>query len=209
MEQQKDATTLGMWAFLMQEIMFFGGLFMCYILYRNMYPDAWAMGSNELDVLLGGINTAVLIGSSLTMAMGVYASQTGKQKMLFNMLLATLILGLTFMVIKYFEYTSKIEHGLFPGFGLWAPDPAHIPSAEAPHVQMFFVVYFAMTGMHALHMIIGVGILLWLMKRAKNREFGPEYHGPIELFGLYWHFVDVIWIFLFPLLYLVNRHVGH
>jgi cytochrome c oxidase subunit III len=208
MEQQKDATVMGMWAFLMQEILFFGGLFMAYILYRTLYPAAWAEGSNHLDIMLGGINTAVLIGSSLTMAMAVYASQTGKQKMLFNMLLFTLILGLVFMVIKYFEYTHKIHDGLFPGFGLWnytGDNPA-----GAPHVQMFFVIYFAMTGMHALHMIIGVGILLWLMMRAKKGEFGPEYHGPIEIFGLYWHFVDIIWIFLFPLLYLVNRHMpGH
>jgi cytochrome c oxidase subunit 3 len=205
MEQQKDATTLGMWAFLLQEIMFFGGLFMCYILYRMMYPAAFAEGSNHLDVMLGGINTAVLIGSSLSMAMAVYASQTGKQRMLMGMLTLTLVLGLAFMGIKYVEYSHKIHDGLFPGFGLWHYDGAN--PAEGPHVQMFFVIYFLMTGMHALHMIVGVGILLWLMKRAKNNEFGPEYHGPIELFGLYWHFVDIIWIFLFPLLYLVNRHI--
>lgn len=204
MEQQRDATTLGMWAFLIQEVMFFGGLFMVYILYRSMYPEAWIEGSHHLDVTMGAINTAILIGSSLTMAMAVYAAQVGKQKLLFNMMLATLILGTAFLVVKYFEYSHKFHEGLFPGFGLWEYHGSN--PAGAPHVQMYFVVYFLMTGMHALHMIVGAGILLWLMWRAKRGEFGPEYHGPIEIFGLYWHFVDIIWIFLFPLLYLVQRH---
>lgn len=202
MEQQRDATTLGMWAFLLQELMFFGGLFMAYMLYRALYPAAWSEGSNQLDIVLGGVNTVVLISSSVTMAMAVYASQTGKQKMLFNMMLFTLILGFVFMGIKYVEYSHKFHEGLFPGLGLWDYHGANPERAE--QVQMYFMVYFAMTGMHALHMVIGAGILLWLMMRAKKGQFGPEYSGPIELFGLYWHFVDIVWIFLFPLLYLVD-----
>jgi cytochrome c oxidase subunit 3 len=139
-EQQREAASLGMWVFLVTEIMFFGGMFTAYVAYRVAYPGAFAQGSSHLNLLLGGINTAVLIGSSLTMA------------------------------------------------------------------QLFFSLYFAMTGMHALHMIIGIGLLTFLVVQASRGRFSPEYYSPVEMTGLYWHFVDIVWIFLFPLLYLIDRH---
>jgi cytochrome c oxidase subunit 3 len=200
MEQQRDASTLGMWAFVAQEALFFGGLFTAYLVYRVLYPAAYKLGSHELDVVLGGINTAVLITSSLTMAMGVWAAQTGRRKGLVGWLVATLVLGLAFLVIKFFEYQAKFEHHLVPG--------PHFQFA-GPHghnVELFFSLYFAMTGMHALHMVIGAGILVYFIANAWRGKYTPEYSHPIELFGLYWHFVDIVWIFLFPLLYLLGRN---
>jgi cytochrome c oxidase subunit 3 len=200
LEQQHEAATLGMWLFLITEVLFFGGLFLAYMLYRVWYPAAWAEGSLELNVLLGGINTVVLIGSSLTMALAVRASQTGFQRATVVWLLGTMALGLTFLVIKYFEYAEKFHHHLVPG--------AHFqfPGTEAGQVELFFSLYFAMTGMHALHMIIGGGLLVWYIVLAAKGRFTPEYSHPVELFGLYWHFVDIVWIFLFPLLYLLGRY---
>ena len=202
LEQQRDASTLGMWAFVAQEAMFFGGLFTAYVVYRYLYPAAYVLGSKQLDVVLGGINTGVLISSSLTMAMGVWAAQTGRRKQLVGWLSATLLLGVAFLVIKYFEYAEKFAHHLVPGAHF---DVAHF-GVEGPHVQLFFSLYFAMTGMHAFHMIVGIGILLWYIPRAARGRFTPEYAHPVELFGLYWHFVDIVWIFLFPLLYLLGRN---
>jgi cytochrome c oxidase subunit 3 len=202
LEQQRDASTLGMWAFVAQEAMFFGGLFTAYLVYRFLYPAAYVLGSQRLDVVLGGINTAVLISSSVTMAMAVWAAQTSRRKQLVGWLSATLLLGLTFLVIKYFEYAAKFEHHLVPGAHF---DAAHF-GAEGPHVQLFFSLYFAMTGMHALHMVIGFGLLVWYIFHAARGRFNAEYSHPVELFGLYWHFVDIVWIFLFPLLYLLGRN---
>jgi cytochrome c oxidase subunit 3 len=199
MDQQRDASTLGMWAFVVQEAMFFGGLFLAYLLYRYLYPGAWKLGSHQLNIKLGGINTAVLISSSMTMALGVWAAQTGRRKQLVGWLSATTALGFVFLGIKYLEYAEKFHHHLVPG--------AHFYFAgdSADHVQLFFCLYFAMTGMHALHMIIGIGLLFWYIVRAYKGVFTPEYSHPVELFGLYWHFVDIVWIFLFPLLYLLGR----
>jgi cytochrome c oxidase subunit 3 len=202
MEQQREAGTLGMWTFIAQEIMFFGGLFLAYVLFRMLYPVAFALGSHHLDVILGGVNTAVLICSSLTMALAVYAAQTGNRRTTVIMLILTMMFGLTFLGIKYTEYAHKFEAHLFPGSSDFA-----FPGPEAGHVRGFFWIYFAMTGVHALHMIIGLGVIAWLTLRAKRGEFSPEYHAPVEIAGLYWHFVDVIWIFLFPLLYLIDRHM--
>jgi cytochrome c oxidase subunit III len=200
--QQHEAATLGMWLFLVTEIMFFGGLFMAYTVYRIWYPEAWVEGSLELDILLGGINTAVLIGSSLTMALAVRAAQTGFPRATVNWLLATMALGLTFLVIKFFEYEHKWELNHIPGFGFeW----------EGPHryaAEIFFSLYFALTGLHALHMVIGFGILSVIAWMAYRRRFSPEWYTPVEMAGLYWHFVDIVWIFLFPLLYLVDRAVA-
>lgn len=200
MEQQREAAWLGMWVFLVTEIMFFGGMFTAYIAYRAAYPNAFAEGSHHLNIVLGGINTAVLIGSSLTMALAVYGSQVGHRKMLIGFLMFTILLGLVFLVIKGFEYHHKYEEHLIPGhsFSFSGPRPQN--------AQLFFSLYFAMTGMHALHMIIGIGILTVLVVQATRGRFTPEYHSPIELTGLYWHFVDIIWIFLFPLLYLIDRY---
>ena len=200
LEQQRDASTLGMWAFVVQEALFFGGLFTAYLVYRTLYPQAFVLGSHELDILLGGINTAVLISSSLTMALAVWAAQTGHRKQLVGFLTATLVLGCAFLVVKYFEYSAKFQHHLVPG--------AHFsfPGAEEGHVELFFSLYFAMTGMHAIHMIIGGAILVVYIWLAMKGKFTPEYSHPVELFGLYWHFVDIVWIFLFPLLYLLGRN---
>jgi len=201
LEQQKESATLGMWLFLVQEILFFGGLFMAYMLYRWRDPQAFAAGSHELDITLGLVNTVILIASSLTMAMAVHSAQTDRNKALVRYLVATGILGLAFLVIKYFEYSAKWEHHLVPGPNFHFPELAIDGRAE-----IFFSLYFAMTGMHALHMVVGLALLGWLLVPAARGRFNSQYHNPIECFGLYWHFVDIVWIFLFPLLYLIGRH---
>lgn len=204
MEQQKEAGTLGMWAFLITEIMFFGGLFLAYILYRSKYPEAFSSASGHLNWRLGAANTVVLIVSSLTMAMAVYYSQTGNKKLLITMLILTMALGATFLVVKAFEYYSKWTDHLIPGLDFqWnlAGDPQK--------VQMFYFIYFAMTGVHALHMVVGLGIMAVILRMAMKDRFSPAYHSPVEISGLYWHFVDIVWIFLFPLLYLLGAHEGH
>lgn len=200
LDQQRETASLGMWVFLMTEVMFFGGLFLTYTVYRVKYHTAFAAGSHELNVLLGGINTAVLIASSLTMAIAVWASQMGKRKLLVGFLALTMLLGGVFLTIKYFEYAEKFHHHLVPG------PHFQFSGAEATQAQLFFSLYFGMTGMHALHMIIGEGILAVLLFFAGRGKYTPEYHNPIEIGGLYWHFVDIVWIFLFPLLYLVDLH---
>ena len=224
MEQQREAGTLGMWVFLVTEIMFFGGMFLAYTLYRSYYPASFASASNHLDITLGAVNTGVLIFSSFTMAMAVYFTQVGKQRPQILCLVLTLILGLTFLGIKGVEYKSKWDDHLIPG-RLFAGNPFKPTVAphgdEDPHklhllegatvkqVEMFYWIYFAMTGMHALHMIIGAGLLTYLIIFSLRRRFDPEYHSPVEVIGLYWHFVDIVWIFLFPLLYLLGRHLEH
>lgn len=199
LEQQREASALGMWVFLVTEIMFFGGLFTAYVAYRSLYPGAFGHASNHLDLVLGTINTAVLITSSLTMVLAVHAAQVGRRTLLIRCLLLTGLLGATFLGIKAIEYAHKFADGLVPGraFSYAGPD--------APQAQLFFSLYFAMTGVHALHMVIGLGVLGVLVAQARQGRFGPEYFTPVELSGLYWHFVDVIWIFLFPLLYLIGR----
>ena len=200
MAQQQEAATLGMWIFLVTEIMFFGGLFMAYLLYRVWYPEAWSEGSEELDILLGGTNTVVLILSSLTMALAVRAAQTGRQpRVIVTWLMLTMALGLTFLVIKFFEYKHKYDLGHIPGANF------HFEGPHAAQVQIFLSLYFAMTGLHALHMVIGFGILSVVAWMAWKGRFSEEWYTPVEMSGLYWHFVDIVWIFLFPLLYLVDR----
>jgi cytochrome c oxidase subunit 3 len=200
LEEQKEASSLGMWVFIAQEVMFFGGLFLAYTVYRNLYPAAFAEASHHLDWKLGGVNTAVLIGSSLTMALAVRCATLGKSKQTVLFLVSTVVLGTIFLGIKIVEYGDKFEHHLVPG--------AHFQFAgpNARPAQIFYSLYFAMTGLHALHMIIGIPIILVLAWMAHRGRFGPEYHTPVEMTGLYWHFVDIIWIFLFPLLYLVGHH---
>lgn len=214
MEQQREAGTLGMWVFLVTEIMFFAGMFFAYTLYRSQYPDAFASASNHLDWKLGAFNTVVLIFSSFTMAMAVYYAQMGKRRGQVVSLILTIILGLVFLGVKAVEYYGKYQDHLIPGkifadnpFG---PDPEKmhlLPGAQMEHVEMFYWIYFAMTGMHAIHMIVGVGLLSVILFFAWRGKYGPEYHSPVEVSGLYWHFVDIVWIFLFPLLYLLGRHL--
>jgi cytochrome c oxidase subunit 3 len=212
MEQQREASTIGMWVFLLTEIMFFGGLFLAYLIFRTKYFAGFSLGSHELDVTLGGVNTVVLIVSSLTMALAVYYSQVGNRNLLIFFLVVTLVLGLAFLGIKVVEYSGKIEHHLFPGPG-YQPDPSHYQWAADPslsqQVRLFLWIYFAMTGLHALHMIIGAGMLIALIYFAWRGKYSPEYHAPVELGGLYWHFVDIVWIFLFPLLYLTGFHLSN
>jgi len=200
LDDQKEASSLGMWLFIAQEVMFFGGLFLAYTVYRNLYPAAFAEASHHLDWKLGGINTAVLILSSLTMALAVRAAALGHRKQIVLFLILTVVLGSIFLGVKVVEYGDKFEHHLVPG--------AHFQfaGAHARPAQIFYSLYFAMTGLHALHMIIGIPILLLLAWKAHRGGYGPAYHTPVEMTGLYWHFVDIVWIFLFPLLYLVGHH---
>lgn len=225
MEQQREAGALGMWVFLVTELMFFGGMFLAYTLYRTKFPADFASASNHLDLMLGAVNTVVLILSSLTMALAVYSAQVGNRRNLILCLVITITLGLTFLGIKAVEYHDKYVDSLIPGQLIpgrpynpavqehGAPDDKHklhlLPGATVKHVEMFYWIYFAMTGMHALHMIIGVGILSVILFFSWRGRYGPEYHNPVEISGLYWHFVDIVWIFLFPLLYLLGRHLEH
>jgi len=272
MKQQEESVSIGMWLFLAQEIMFFGGLFTAYLVFRWRFPMAFAAGSNHLDAFLGGANTLVLIVSSLTMALTVYYARLGNRNMQVILILLTMFFGSVFLGIKGIEYTEKYNDGLVPVAGLnrkvKAPaESEQAPAAEKPcwevthgeeheyinprgqfqwadcslakmaqdkgflteserngylnsagqidankfrdKVSIFFWLYFAMTGLHALHMIVGLGLMLWLLYKAFRGTFGPDYYMPVEISGLYWHFVDIVWIFLFPLLYLLGRHFLH
>lgn len=210
MEQQRESGTLGMWAFLVTEVMFFGGLFLAYIVYRMYYSDSFAAGSSHLNWKYGAFNTAVLICSSLTMALAVYNSQVGNRRLLILFLALTIFLGLVFLGVKSIEYHEKYVDHHIPGLGFVWQSPTGEPLHGNPqYVQLFYFLYFAMTGVHALHMIIGIGIMIVLIFMARRGRFTPEYHSPVEISGLYWHFVDIVWIFLFPLLYLLGAHMEH
>ena len=268
MGQQEESVSIGMWMFLVQEIMFFGGLFTVYLVFRSKYPMAFAAGSNHLDAFWGGLNTIVLIVSSLTMALTVYYAQISKRNMQVIMILLTMAFGFTFLGVKAIEYTDKYNHGLVPVAGWnkvvretataeheakpcwehahgteeayvnprgdfeWA-DCSLVKQAQdhnyltAPErigyfsggeidankfrdkVRIFFWIYFVMTGLHALHMVVGLGLMTWLLWTAFKGSYTAEYYMPVEMSGLYWHFVDIVWIFLFPLLYLLGRHFIH
>jgi cytochrome c oxidase subunit III len=219
--QQFDATNFAMWLFLLTEIMFFGGLFTAYMIMRNWYYPAFVEGSHQLNIGWGTANTAVLILSSFTMAMGVYSAQMRRKGMLLLFLCLTFVLGLVFLGIKTIEYHEKWEKYHIPGirysiqgFTNPASDPEVYKEYHdkplgydmATKTEMYFFLYFAMTGMHALHMIIGIAILLFMMVRAQAGAYTEGHFTFVENFGLYWHFVDIIWIFLFPLLYLISRY---
>ncbi len=227
MEQQKEAGTLGMWLFLLTEILFFGGLFMAYALYRMWYFEAFSAASTSLGLGLGAFNTAVLIGSSLTMVFAVRSAQTNQRMSIVWWLIATIFLGAVFLGVKVIEYKEKFDHHHVPGPSFVWADPAHegaaaghdggaaAPAAAQPAMspeqlqrttQIFFSLYFTMTGLHALHMIVGIGVIAVIIWMAYRGKFDSRYYTPVEMTGLYWHFVDIVWIFLFPLLYLVERH---
>jgi cytochrome c oxidase subunit 3 len=234
--QQKEASVLGMWTFLLTEILFFGGLFMAYMLYRIWYHEAFVAASTSIVLFWGALNTVVLIGSSLTMALAVRAAQTSQRKPLIRWLIATMILGTVFLGVKVIEYADKFEHHHVPGPNfVWASHetgaagasgaagaegaagPAQAPGAGEhgegsmspaqlqQYTQIFFSLYFTMTGLHALHMIIGLGLMTVITWMAWQGKFDAEYYTPVEMSGLYWHFVDIVWIYLFPLLYLIDR----
>ena len=197
-EQQFDSAKLGMWIFIATEILFFGGLFAAYIIYRVWYPELFTMASVELNSLWGGVNTVVLIGSSLTVAMAIKSAQLNQKRNIAINLGITITLACIFMVIKYFEWTHKFHLGIFPGKFYVFEGIAH------PKANVFFSLYYLMTGLHGIHVLIGIGLMIWLLKRSLNGDFGSEYYTPIEITGLYWHLVDIIWIFLFPLFYLIG-----
>lgn len=200
--QQYDSSMIGMWSFLLTEVMFFGGMFCAYSIYRAKYPEAFASTSHYMNVTLGAINTAVLICSSFTMALAVRAAQLGRKKALIGFLIGTLALGTVFLGIKGVEYHEKyVEHHI-PGASFSYPEqPQYAHTA-----QILFFLYFAMTGMHAMHMVVGAGLLTTLIIMAARNRFSSNYYTPVEMIGLYWHFVDIVWIFLFPLLYLIGQH---
>lgn len=194
--QQEEADTLGMWLFLCTEILLFGGLFLGYAVYRALYPEAWAEGSHHNDILLGSINTGVLLISSLTMALAVHAAEEEQWSVVVGFLTATLVLGALFLGIKFYEYYVHYEHHLVPGIRF---NPEGGP---APNMELFMFFYFVMTGLHALHMVIGLGVVSVIAVLAWRRRL--SFHMPVEITGLYWHLVDIVWVFLFPLLYLVG-----
>jgi cytochrome c oxidase subunit 3 len=198
LEQQHEAGNLGMWVFLATEIMFFGGLFAGYCIYRSLYFAAFTAGSHLLDIKLGAANTAVLIASSLTMALAVRSAQLGSRKAIVAFLILTILLGSVFLGVKAYEYHHKFENHLVPGIDF------QYAGENAPQVALFLCFYFFMTALHALHMIIGIGILAVLVAMSSRGRFSAGYYSPVEVSGLYWHFVDIVWIFLFPLLYLIG-----
>lgn len=207
--QQRESASLGMWAFLATEVMFFGGLFAGFLVYRFTTPQAFALASKHLSVVLGSVNTAVLLTSSLTVALAVHAGQTGDRRGQVRYLLLTMVLGVAFLAIKGVEYSEEYREHLVPGLN-FSTHALHIPTDASELVvrrtQMFFVFYFFMTGLHAIHMIIGIGIFGVMALLASRGRFTPEYNTPLELSGLYWHFVDIVWVFLYPLLYLIDMH---
>ncbi len=198
--QQLESSTLGMWVFLLTEVMFFGGMFGGYTVYRNMYPGAFASTSQYMNLAIGSINTGVLICSSFTMVLAVRAAQLGRKKSIITFLVLTLILGCVFLSLKYVEYYQKWEDHHIPGPGFRYADAQYFHQA-----QILFFLYFAMTGLHALHMIVGAGLLTTLIVMAARNRFSAQWYTPVEMIGLYWHFVDIVWIFLFPLLYLIGH----
>ena len=231
LEQQKDTASLGMWIFLVTEVMFFGGIMLAYTINRHTYFHAFAMGSNTLSLQLGGFNTVVLLASSFTMAMAVWSSQVGKKQLITIFLSLTILLGFVFFGVKYVEYAQKFHHHLVPGKSFdityCVNNPTKCEDISAAdmdvereevakaltadpnlnaHAQLYYSAYFGMTGLHALHMVIGAGLLFWLLSGSLKGRFTPEWNTPVDIVGLYWHVVDIVWIYLFPLLYLIDRH---
>jgi cytochrome c oxidase subunit III len=197
MAQQFDAAKFGTWLFLCTEILMFGGLFVGYIIYHQLYPETFAEGAKQLNWKLGAVNTVVLLFSSVTMALAINSIQRGKNQLAMNYLVVTFICGLIFMVVKYFEYTHKFHLGYYPGKFLTAEH-------EAANLGLYFSFYFCMTGLHGSHVLAGMGLIAWSWWRTKRGDFDPEYYQWVECSGLFWHLVDLIWIYLFPLLYLIG-----
>ena len=199
-EAEFEASKQGMWLFLVTEVLMFGGLLVAYTVCRGLYPEMFHEAHKMLAVNMGAINTIVLITSSLTMALAVSATQRGQRDRAILCLVLTVLLAAVFLVVKYFEYSHKFHDGLLPG-GFFTN---HELLEHQPKSPLFFSLYFVMTGLHGLHVIIGMGLITWLIKRTAKHEFSPEFYTPVELVGFYWHFVDLVWIYLFPLMYLVG-----
>ena len=200
LDQQTEAAHLGMWLFLSTEVLFFGGLFAAYTVYRYSYPRAFAAGSHELMMWAGALDTVILLCSSFTMAMAVHSAQTGSRRLLVFLLLVSAAIGTGFLVLHGYEYFTDYTDHHIPGKFFRYEGPA-----ADNKVQLFFTLYFCMTGLHSLHVFIGVTALTVLAWQAWRGKFTKDYYTPVEVGGLYWHFVDMVWVFLFPLLYLVAR----
>jgi cytochrome c oxidase subunit III len=198
MEQQASSAKLGMWLFLAQEVLFFSALFTAYLVFRYLFPETFLGAHYQLNATMGGINTVVLLFSSFTMAMAVRASQLSNRQHTVQFLAVTILCAFGFLVVKYFEYSHKIHLGLLPG-EFYSFD-GNIPGNPG----VFFTLYFCMTGLHGIHVVAGIGVLTWILLRAQRGDFNRSYYVPVENVGLYWHLVDLVWIFLFPLLYLVK-----
>jgi cytochrome c oxidase subunit III len=195
--QRDVANHLGMWVLIATEVLFFGGLFLAYFIYRISYPAAFSAGSHKLDFWSGTVNTAVLLTSSLLMALGDAMIKKGRRRALQGCLAGVASLGLLFLAIKFSEYHQMYRDHLIPGIRYEAAGP--------PQIQLFLFLYFAMTALHAVHMLVGVGVLVWLLRLNRQGRFSSARHAPVEMVGLYWHFVDCVWVFLYPLLYLIPR----
>ena len=198
-EQQEEAASLGIWAFLSTEILFFGGLILSYTVYRHFYRPGFVEGSQHLYFWIGTVNTLILLTSSLCMALAVHAIEDGDNKKLARFLVLTVIFGAGFLGLKLCEYGLDYREHLVPAVNF---DPKGFENANA--AELFLFLYFAMTGLHFIHMTIGLGLLTYLFVRARRTEFSKEYHTPVRVIGLYWHFVDVVWVFLYPMLYLIS-----
>jgi cytochrome c oxidase subunit III len=205
-EQQKDASTLGMWVFLITEIMFFGGMFLAYTIYRTTFPNVFGLASSSLNLPIGATNTCVLLLSSFTMVMAVRAAQLGQKRMIIFFLIITMLFGFAFLGIKAYEWTEKFEEHHVPAQASFHLDGLTGPDQQG-HAKLFFSLYFAMTGLHALHMVVGVCILSFIIWQTARNTYSTKYYTPVDIAGLYWHFVDIVWIFLFPLFYLIDRHL--
>ncbi len=198
MPQQLEASTLGMWTFLATEILFFGALFLSYIIYRHTYSAEFAEASRHAKIIHGTINTGLLLTSSFTMSLGIHAAQKGRNRPLLGFLLVTIFLGCCFLGVKGLEYKSDIDEHLVPG--------QHFTHDLPVQGQIFWFLYWVMTGFHSLHLAVGLGVLAVIAWLAGRKRFSEQYHNPVLISGLYWHFVDVIWVWLYALFYLVNRH---
>ncbi|MBU1320508.1 MAG: cytochrome c oxidase subunit 3 family protein [candidate division Zixibacteria bacterium] len=196
--QQRESAKLGMWLFLLTEILLFGGLFVAYSIYRTWNPDMFHNAHLFLDVKLGTLNTIVLISSSLTVALAIRSLQLNDKKNAARLLTITIVLALVFLVVKYFEYSHKIHLGQLPG------KYYTFQGVEGTNPHVFFSIYFMMTGLHGLHVIGGIGYLSWMLRNTIKGKYSSDYYTPVEMGGLYWHLVDLIWIFLFPLFYLIG-----
>ncbi len=210
LEQQRETETFGMWIYLATEVLIFAPLFTCYTIYRLNYPRDFEAASAKLNILIGSINTIVLLSSSLTMALSVHAARVGRQQMLLTCLWLTILLGGTFLGFKVLEYYEDYKENLVPGLAFDPGEWTKMEGEEGPvnpqRVQLMLVFYYVMTGLHAVHMIVGMGLLVWLVFEARKGLLTPVRYMPVEVIGLYWHFVDIVWIFLLPLLYLTGTH---
>jgi cytochrome c oxidase subunit 3 len=211
--QQFDAAKLGMWLFLAQEILFFSGLFVAYGVFRVNHPEAFEAGSAQLNRYIGAFNTCVLLVSSFTAAMAVRSAQLGKREWTSRYLLITIGCAFAFLIVKYFEYKEKFAHHLLPG-QWFHPEPHHMHiwmqgmtevHALPADTHIFFGIYFVLTGLHGLHVAVGIGVLFWIWLRNRRGEFSKDYWTPVDIVALYWHLVDLVWIYLFPLLYLISN----